>query len=1017
MSNPRPPSSGEHADEGQRVEPETEALDPDGLTQPGLPVEDCDQATLPPEPTASPTRSNSSSAIGSTFGDYEILNEIARGGMGVIYRARHKSLDRVVALKMILSGQFASEEEIRRFNAESTAAAQLDHPNIVPIYDSGVQGENHFFSMKLIEGRDLGREMQRLRSDLKSGVALIEKICRAIHHAHQRGILHRDLKPANILLDAEHEPYLTDLGLARHVGSDNQLTRTGAVVGTPSYMPPEQAAGSADITTAVDIYSLGAILYELLAGRPPFQSDNVMATLMQVINDSPERPSLSGMTDRNLEMIAMKCLSKSPTERYSTAEALADDLQRWLRGEPVSVRAPSFSAVARNWLRKNFGNAIWILVVGIVAGVLAGWGLWLATIQREMTDIRSVYEELPSVKAPFTLASWNTPSWAVIPSMVVFTTAVMFMGYLTAALARTKDKSADLAAGIIVGVISAAAVFFICFGTLSVLAMGFGNNDIVMLSKASAVPDGEMTPDLQDLLDDYPELSAKPRAEQIQVILRKIESDTLYQARNGIALGTLSSLLVFLTAGVIETVLAGPIIRSSPNLGAALAEYVFRSYPFVVATVIVGVHATGFVVLGHHGIIWNGFQIVTFIVLAIGMFAELRRWHWGIRLPLVLFIGFLFAGFFAYSFSMMPVVAQSTVEVNKRLRLAERNPGNLRLKNRVVNAILGAGVRLYRGGYYPQADRRFVQAIDYLEQIPAATWTDDVRDNWRVTVLNRANTLAKMDRMEDATEVLRSAIRRQPSDFDLFFKATGILLSYQQQDSAEEFLRSRRIGDESDWIGMLELTGRCFPDASVEQLRAKLGEAIEQSSLDTAIQSQLFASIKAPQRWRLLGPIQNADRAATEVTLLETLAASEFPGVERLDQPWRPLATFALNGIDLEETLAENRQGVCCYALAYLIVDEPQSAELFLGSDDSAAVWVNGEQLQESSGEGRSYIARQDRIGCELKAGINTLLVRIDQLGGRWKFGVQIDAQNGWPLPVEWVDAATRERRTPSSVE
>ena len=1009
MSNSRPPSSGEHLVDDESGDPQDETLAADALTQAGTSVESFDQATLPPEPTTEPSQREQSSAIGSHFGDYEILSEIARGGMGVIYKARHKSLDRIVALKMILSGQFASEDEIRRFNAESTAAAQLDHPNIVPIYDSGIQGENHYFSMKLIEGHDLGHEMQRLRADLKSGVALIEKICRAIHHAHQRGILHRDLKPANILLDSDQEPYLTDLGLARHVGSDNQLTRTGAVVGTPSYMPPEQAAGSADITTAVDIYSLGAILYELLTGRPPFQSDNVMATLMQVINDSPERPSLSGMTDRNLEMIAMKCLSKSPGERYPTAEALADDLQRWMRGEPVSVRAPSFTAVTRNWLRKNFGNAIWILVVGIVAGVLAGWGLWVATIQREIADIRSVYAEMPSVNAPLTLASWNTPSWAVIPSMVVFTTAVMFMGYLTAALARTKDKSADLAAGIIVGVISAGAVFFICFGTLSILAMGFGNNDILMLSEASAVPDGEMTPALQELLDDYPELIAKPRTEQIQLILRKIESDTLYQARNGIALGTLSSLLVFLTAGIIETVLAGPIIRSSPNLGSALAQYVFRSYPFVVATVIVGVHATGLVVLGHHGIIWTWFQVLTFVVLALGMIAELRRWHWGVRLPLVLFIGFLFASFFAYSFSMMPVVAQSTVKVNKRLRLAERNPENLRLKNRVVDAILGAGVRLYRGGYYPQADRRFVQAIDYLDQIPSESWTQDLRDNWRVTVLNRANTLAQMERLEEATQILRSAIQREPTDFRLFARATEIFLSYQQQDVAEEFIESRVITNESEWIGMRELVGRCFATANIDELRSKLDETIERSTLNATIQSQLRASIQTPQRWQLLGPIKTVDQEAVQMTVLELLQGGQFPATNSLAKQWRPIETFALNGIDLETAIAEKQSDASCFALAYLVVAEAHSANLFLGSDDSASVWVNGEKLQASSGQGRSYFPRQDRITCQLKPGKNTLLIRVDQLGGKWAFGVQIDAENGWPLPIEWVDAATRE--------
>ena len=397
MSSNRPPSSSENFPD------KSLPADKDTPTLPGSAgISGIDQPTLPPNPpptidsvSQAASVPGSSTFVGSTFGDYEILEEIARGGMGVIYKARQKSLDRTVALKMILSGQFASEDEIRRFTAESTAAAKLDHKNIVPIFDSGVHGENHYFSMKLIEGNDLGREMKRLRDDLKSGVAVVEKTCRAIHHAHQRGILHRDLKPGNILIDVDGEPYVTDLGLARQVGSDSHLTRTGAVVGTPSYMPPEQAAGSGDVTTAADVYSLGAILYELLAGRPPFRGDNVMETLMKVIKDEPERPSQSVVTDRNLEMVAMQCLAKSPVERYPSAEALADDLKRWLDGEPVSVRTPSFAMVARNWLRQNFGHAIWILIVGLVAGLAAGLGLWFATVQQDMNEIRSIYAELP----------------------------------------------------------------------------------------------------------------------------------------------------------------------------------------------------------------------------------------------------------------------------------------------------------------------------------------------------------------------------------------------------------------------------------------------------------------------------------------------------------------------------------------------------------------------------------------------------------------------------------------------
>ena len=328
----RPPSSSEN-----ESNPSPESLDSrDEATLPPH-RNDSDQPTLPPD--SSKSTNMESSDLGNSFDDYELIEEIARGGMGVVYRARQKSLDRVVALKMILSGQFASEDEVRRFYAEATAAANLDHNNIVPIFDIGEKDGTHFFSMKLIEGSHLGNQVDALRGDLNVGIELLEKVCHAVHHAHQRGILHRDLKPGNILIDCQGEPYVTDLGLARRVGADSELTKTGAVVGTPSYMPPEQAAGSSDITTAADIYSLGAILYELLTGRPPFRGGNAMETLLQVLNEEPDRPSLSGTVDRGLELVAMKCLSKNPDDRYLSAKELANDLRRWRQGDPLSIKA------------------------------------------------------------------------------------------------------------------------------------------------------------------------------------------------------------------------------------------------------------------------------------------------------------------------------------------------------------------------------------------------------------------------------------------------------------------------------------------------------------------------------------------------------------------------------------------------------------------------------------------------------------------------------------------------------
>src|SRR5262245_4679683 len=329
---------------------------------------------------------------------YELVEEIARGGMGVVYRARDTALNRMVALKMILTGQFASERDVKRFRAEAEAAARLDHPNIVPIYEVGEQDRRLFYSMKFMEGGTLTERLAASKAPLGAhkSASLLVKVARAVHHAHQRAILHRDLKPGNILLDAHGEPHVSDFGLAKCLDSAEGLTLSGAMIGSPSYMSPEQAAGKTErLTTASDTYSLGALLYQLLTGRPPFEAATPLATMKRVMEEEPRKPSaLNPAVDRDLETVCLKCLEKDPQRRYASAESLADDVERWLRHEPIRARPAAPAERLGKWIRRNPGPAALLLISSLaILAFLVGQTIMSVRVSRANTRLSaSLYE-------------------------------------------------------------------------------------------------------------------------------------------------------------------------------------------------------------------------------------------------------------------------------------------------------------------------------------------------------------------------------------------------------------------------------------------------------------------------------------------------------------------------------------------------------------------------------------------------------------------------------------------------
>jgi TolB-like protein/Tfp pilus assembly protein PilF/predicted Ser/Thr protein kinase len=311
------------------------------------------------------------------FGDYELQEEIGRGGQGVVYRARQKSLNRTVALKVIGLGHWATEAHLKRFRREAEAAASLEHPCIVPIYEVGERDGSCYFSMKFIEGGQLDEVVKRMPMSVRHAAELIAKVARTVHYAHGHGILHRDIKPGNILLDTKGEPHLTDFGLARLVESEGSVTETLDVLGTPSYMAPEQAVGNnAAVSNTTDVYGLGAVLYQLLTGHPPFAGGTTYETIKLLEDTEPRSPRLwNPKIDRDLSTICLKCLEKDPKRRYSSALALAEDLEHWLKHEPIAARRTGVLTRVGKWMRRNPMTALFAAAL-IALAAAVGCNLW-----------------------------------------------------------------------------------------------------------------------------------------------------------------------------------------------------------------------------------------------------------------------------------------------------------------------------------------------------------------------------------------------------------------------------------------------------------------------------------------------------------------------------------------------------------------------------------------------------------------------------------------------------------------
>jgi len=641
-----PPATSERwSSEASRSSPRPDHRQAGSATDAFAPGDRRDPSTRWAGPTDDPMAAivppaGSPPSVAESFGEYELLREIARGGMGVVYEARHKGLDRVVALKMILSGQFATAEDHRRFRIEAEAIARLDHPHIVPIYEIGEWGGQPFFSMKYIPGGSLLGKVDELRTAPRAAVAVLAKIAQAVHYAHQRGILHRDLKPANVLIGRDGEPYVTDFGLAKKIGDGSALTQTGQILGTPAYMAPEQAAGGArTLTTAADVYSLGAILYQLLTGRPPFQGESVAATLIKVMEDEPEPiHATNSAIDRNLEAVVLKSLAKDPEGRYESAGALANDLGRWLDGEPIRARPASSWELARSWLRKNFAAAWMAPVVGLVVGLLCGAYSWSKILVYYVDVFGSAYDLLPSVDRPWLttlhlrLLGWPT---VLIAGDFVFFLALSTMGLFTVLLARSKNRMADIAAGLVTGSVTGVVMFTSGFGALYVQtemrareSAEFGNWNTPYAAWLDAG-----SPHQSRLLERYPDLQALAPEARADTMARKWYYDRTMALAGGMAKGFLLMLVFGPVLSTAQTLIAGAILRRSRSLRETALRYLEMAIPgisVVIALPLLLLRLVAGVDLRTGMPLW--YELLIGLTTGMAVAAAWFRWQWWVRL-------------------------------------------------------------------------------------------------------------------------------------------------------------------------------------------------------------------------------------------------------------------------------------------------------------------------------------------------------------------------------------------------
>ena len=1017
-----------------------------------------DQATITHAPSGSPTSEGrhangqaDAPPVGTAvkyFGDYELVGEIARGGMGVVYRARQQSLSREIALKMILGGQLADPEAVRRFHFEAESAARLSHPGIVPIYDVGEHDGRHYFTMKLIEGDPLGAVADRY-ADPMEAASLVGRVADAMHHAHQRGILHRDLKPSNILIDRGGSPIVTDFGLARvaeRTDDDEPLTQSGAVVGTPGFMSPEQARGDA-VTAAADIYSLGAILYRLLCGRPPHSGANVMATLLSVAHDEPDPPSsINAEVPRDLELIVSKCLAKEPAERYASAAELARDLRAVRAGEPLIVRPPSAWELMRNWMRSNVGQVGWVPIIAATLGTAIGFSLWAATFGSDAAELRRSQEPLRPYVPLLQRVDWDRFGMPMLALLVI---SLSLIGLLTHRLVRTKTRFADAAAGLSVGLLTGLIALIAGMGPVfmvSYLALAQDGNASADLNQLAALAESNSDWVIDRVRRAYPDADEGLTRNQAAAALKaRISSGFAFRTLPGMWIGSVMVLSVCGLGGLFQTVMAGLLSRTrSPRL--ALFGYVAVALGVAAATVLLWIDASMFALSGFlYTMRWT-WWLLTMLAAAGLVAAVLRNGRPIVQVALLSAVAYCFVAYMVTHFFAIspPQLNQARGRIAERLRRIAADPQAIEPRQELVNDRLRLA-NLFAGiDWIPEADEQYALARADLARL-------DARDPDSLANLDRgvrdlvhrmpARQAIRRGDFDGALELLDAGQKQLGFDIDLALLRLQILTERGDGEAIERMLRSVRFHpddsggkhsreDDHQMRGLLlhlglrsERVRRGWTWEQAEPWRRGVVEAVIAASDfgdDDALRDRYRRWLLGTQTWHLAGPFDLPDPTTPEglrrpigpEAALLADAASVVPDRAETIEIGAPIWFRAIADPSLDPALAAIEQAVWqpesigwdrdhAAVLAWTTFETAEAGivRIVSRSDDGVRYWVDGEEFLLSP-EPRSVPYSRITVGREVAAGRHTLVVKVAQERRDWGFLFDLYDDDGQPLPT-----------------